>query len=100
LPKVPSAEPAVAADCGSIPAFRGSLSSGGSQRLNFIVASALRADATVVPSGATFVVKLSKEVQLGNKGGILTLLDSRGLKIDGVSYTKEQAEREGWTIVF
>lgn len=54
----------------------------------------------VVPSGATFVVKLSKEVQLGNKGGIITLLDDRGLKIDGVSYTREQAAREGWTIVF
>ncbi|WP_447603951.1 hypothetical protein [Nitrospira sp. Nam80] len=43
---------------------------------------------------------LSRDVQLGNDGGIITLLDGQGLKIHGVSYTKEQVQREGWTIVF
>ena len=54
---------------------------------------------TIVP-GATLVVKLSAKVQLGNKGGIITLLNDKGLKVDGVSYTAEQARKEGWTIVW
>ena len=41
-----------------------------------------------------------KDVQLSNKGGIITLLDSKGMKIDGVSYTKKQVSKQGWTIVF
>jgi uncharacterized protein YukJ len=51
-------------------------------------------------AGATLVVKLPPTVQLGNKGGLITLLDKKGLKVDGVSYTEEQAKKEGWTIVF
>jgi hypothetical protein len=43
---------------------------------------------------------VSPPAQLGNSGGIITLLDPAGLKVDGVSYTKEQARREGWLIVF
>lgn len=51
--------------------------------------------------GATTLVILSGEgAQLSNDGGIITLLDKQGLKIDGVSYTKEQVARQGWTIVF
>lgn len=38
--------------------------------------------------------------QLGNKGGIISLLDPDGLKVDGVSYTRDQARRQGWTLVF
>ena len=38
--------------------------------------------------------------QLGNKGGAITLMDARGFKVHGVAYTREQADREGWTIVF
>lgn len=51
-------------------------------------------------AGATTVVTLPQDVQLGNKGGIITLLDSEGIKVDGVSYTREQGRREGWTVVF
>lgn len=51
-------------------------------------------------AGATLTVALSQQVQLGNQGGIITLLDDRGLKIDGVAYTAEQAQKEGWTLVF
>lgn len=58
-----------------------------------------RLEGTLAP-GAARVVALSQEVQLGNRGGIITLLDDRGLKVDGVSYTREQASREGWTLVF
>ena len=49
--------------------------------------------------GGTLVVQ-PRDAKLGNNGGIITLLDGRGLKVDGVAYTREQARREGWTIVF
>jgi uncharacterized protein YukJ len=57
-----------------------------------------------VPGGAlgpgeTLLVQ-STGAQLGNNGGSITLLDQDGLKVDGVSYTADQAQREGWTIVF
>jgi hypothetical protein len=39
-------------------------------------------------------------MQLSNKGGIITLLDDDGLKVDGVSYTAAQGDQPGWTIVF
>jgi len=55
---------------------------------------------TLAP-GAVVTVPLSgKDIQLGNNGGIITLLDKEGLKIDGVSYTKDDAKKQGWTIVF
>jgi uncharacterized protein YukJ len=54
----------------------------------------------VVAPGAAVVVAAEPPVQLGNKGGAVTLLDARGLKVDGVAYTGDQARREGWTIVF
>lgn len=53
-----------------------------------------------VAAGATFVVTLPANVQLSSKGGIITLLNNQGLKVHGVSYTQQQAQREGWTIVF
>lgn len=39
-------------------------------------------------------------VQLGNKGGIISVLDDHGVKVDGVAYTREMARRQGWTLVF
>ncbi|MFD0743486.1 DUF2278 family protein [Phytohabitans flavus] len=54
---------------------------------------------TIAP-GAALNVVVALPVQLGNKGGTITLLDSGGLKVDGVAYTAEQAGREGWTIIF
>ncbi len=51
-------------------------------------------------AGATVAVALPQSVQLGNKGGIITLLNGDGWKVHGVSYRREQVEREGWTIVF
>jgi len=53
-----------------------------------------------ISAGATRVISLPPTVQLGNKGGIITLLNKSGLKVDGVSYTQEQADKEGWTVVF
>ena len=53
-----------------------------------------------VAAGASVVVTLPPNVQLSKKGGLITLLNQEGLKVDGVSYTQQQAQREGWTIVF
>jgi uncharacterized protein YukJ len=50
--------------------------------------------------GATLQVPITGGAQLGNNGGQITLLDDQGLKVHGVSYTQDQANREGWTVVF
>jgi len=55
----------------------------------------------VLGAGETTTITLSgKEAQLSNKGGIITLLDQNGIKIDGVAYTKAQVKKQGWTLVF
>ncbi|HET7488482.1 MAG TPA: DUF2278 family protein [Acidimicrobiales bacterium] len=53
-----------------------------------------------VAAGACAAVPLTPEVQLGNHGGVISLLDAHGIKVHGVSYTSAQSEREGWTVVF
>jgi hypothetical protein len=45
-------------------------------------------------------VQVAAPVQLGNHGGLITLLNPDGLKVDGVAYTQAQAAAEGWSIVF
>jgi uncharacterized protein YukJ len=55
---------------------------------------------TTLAPGATLRVDLPAEVPLSNSGGIITLLDARGMKVFGVSYTRNQAKRHGWSIVF
>ncbi len=37
---------------------------------------------------------------LSNKGGLLTLLDGNGYKVDGVSYTRDQVKKEGYVLLF
>jgi len=39
-------------------------------------------------------------VPLSNQGGLVSLLDAEGNKVDGVSYTKQQASREGELVIF
>jgi hypothetical protein len=56
-------------------------------------------DAGSLPAGETIRIVVSPPAQLGNRGGLITLFDPRGLKIDGVAYTKVQAA-EGWSVVF
>lgn len=52
-------------------------------------------------AGQVITISLTGEdIQLSNKGGIITLLNSEGVKIHGVSYTKEQAQKQGWMIIF
>ena len=56
--------------------------------------------AGVIKSGQVMQFTLPVQVPLGNDGGIITLLDAAGLKIDGASYTKAQVSRQGWTVAF
>jgi uncharacterized protein YukJ len=56
--------------------------------------------ADVLRAGATRVVEIRQPLALSNKGGVITLVDERGLKVHGVSYTRDQARHPGWTIVF
>lgn len=53
-----------------------------------------------IAPGATLTFTLPVDVPLSNQGGIITLLNQSGLKVHGVKYTKQQASREGWSIVF
>ncbi len=43
---------------------------------------------------------LGASVPLGDQGGIITLVNRDGFKVHGVSYTAEQACRDGWRLVF
>lgn len=53
-----------------------------------------------LPPGTTRAIPASNGFHLGNRGGTITLLDPDGLKVHGVSYTAQQAQREGQTITF
>jgi uncharacterized protein YukJ len=53
-----------------------------------------------IPAGETLRVRLAPPVVLPNGGGIITLLDASGLKVDGVAYTRAQATEPGRTVVF
>jgi uncharacterized protein YukJ len=54
----------------------------------------------VLNAGTTRTVQIQQPLALSNKGGVITLVDEQGLKVHGVSYTREQARHPGWTIVF
>ena len=54
----------------------------------------------VIAAGATATFALPVDVPLSNDGGLITLLDASGLKVHGVSYTKAQVARQGWSVVF
>jgi len=54
----------------------------------------------VLPAGDTLRVTLTPPVILPNKGGLITLLNAEGLRVDGVIYTKAQASLPGFSIKF
>jgi uncharacterized protein YukJ len=54
----------------------------------------------VLTAGGAIAVRVEPPMALSNKGGLITVVDEAGLKVDGVSYTKEQARHPGWTLVF
>jgi hypothetical protein len=43
---------------------------------------------------------LGSNFQLSNDGGMITLLDAKGIKVDGVVYTQDEAQKQGWTVLF
>jgi uncharacterized protein YukJ len=53
-----------------------------------------------IAPGSPLVVAVKAPVQLGNNGGLISLLDNSGLKVDGVAYTAADAGKEGWLVVF
>jgi hypothetical protein len=57
-------------------------------------------DPATIPAGETLRITLHSPVQLGNKGGLISVLDPDGLKVDGVAYTAGDASREGLTVAF
>ena len=58
----------------------------------------LSGDTWLAP-GQVRAVTMGK-VPLSNKGGLISLLDEEGNKVDGVSYTKEQSNVEGNLVLF
>jgi uncharacterized protein YukJ len=58
-------------------------------------------DGITLEAGAVTALTLpGTTIQLSNKGGIITLLNSDGLKVHGVTYTKKEVSEQGRTIVF
>ncbi len=54
-----------------------------------------------IEAGETHRIKLSgNDIQLSNQGGMITLLNPQGLKVDGVSYTKQEVNTQGKTLIF
>jgi uncharacterized protein YukJ len=71
----------------------------------WVIADKLKKKAPVPDTilGASEVIRITlsgMDAQLSNEGGIITLLNKEGLKIDGVSYTKENAGRQGMLTTF
>lgn len=54
----------------------------------------------VLGPGEATRITLTPPVQLGNRGGLVSILDPAGLKVDGVAYTGADAQRDGWTLAF
>ena len=53
-----------------------------------------------IARGGTLVIDVTAPVELSNQGGIITLLNERGMKVHGVSYTRDQARTLGLTVPF
>ncbi len=54
---------------------------------------------TLAP-GDSVRVMVKAPMTLSNKGGLISLINPAGLKVDGVSYTRDQAGQPGRTLVF
>ncbi len=51
-------------------------------------------------AGETRTFTVQAPMVLSNQGGIITLLNAEGLKVDGVSYSRQQARHVDWTLTF
>ena len=54
----------------------------------------------VIGEGDTLRITLKRPVRLANKGGMITILNPDGLRVDGVTYTRAQASKPGVSIKF
>ncbi|MBI5138035.1 MAG: DUF2278 family protein [Nitrospirae bacterium] len=52
------------------------------------------------PGGAATITLSGKGAQLPNGGGTITLVDAQGSRVHHVSYTRAQAQKQGWTVLF
>ena len=55
---------------------------------------------TLEPGTVTTLTLPGTTIQLSNKGGIITLLNSQSLKVHGVQYNQKDVSEQGRTIVF
>jgi uncharacterized protein YukJ len=53
-----------------------------------------------LPAGDTVRITLKPPAVLPNKGGLITLLNAQGLRVDGVAYTAKQASLPGFSLKF
>jgi uncharacterized protein YukJ len=53
-----------------------------------------------IAAGDTLRIRVKPPTVLPNKGGLITLLNAGGLRVDGVSYTKEMAKLQGYSVKF
>jgi uncharacterized protein YukJ len=53
-----------------------------------------------IPAGEIRVIPIDGRLRLSSQGGVITLLDKRGIKVDGVSYGKSQGRKKGAPIMF
>lgn len=56
-------------------------------------------DDAVLASGEIRIVTMT-QVPLSNQGGLISLLDEKGNKVDGVTYTRKQAQKSGELVIF
>ena len=59
-----------------------------------------RLSGVIRPAHALTVELSGSGIELSREGGLITLLDARGLKVDGVAYTRKAVSTEGRPIVF
>ncbi|WP_337271436.1 DUF2278 family protein [Oryzifoliimicrobium ureilyticus] len=53
-----------------------------------------------IAPGETLKVTVTPPMSLSNKGGIISLINAQGLKVHGVSYSRELASQPGQTLTF
>jgi uncharacterized protein YukJ len=58
------------------------------------------AEGVKLPAAGLVRIPVDPAAALGNRGGLITLLDADGLKVHGVSYTEDQARKEGYPVGF
>lgn len=53
-----------------------------------------------INAGAAKTISIEDPFILSDKGGLITLVDEQGIKVDGVAYSESHILESGWTITF